>query len=201
MTSSNKPTEMLLSIAHVFDSDSDLLDHLLDIKDNEIALTKFNPYPIGAIYMSTLDTDPADLFGGKWQALDEGRVLIGANSKYIAGSKGGEETHILTSSEMPSHSHRANTGSGGSHYHGSPLPECETSKLKAFFGWYDTRWDKKGRGNKGHDYNWNFSHFAYTNTAGSHSHSVYGSIYNAGDNQAHNNMMPYLAVYMWQRIE
>ena len=198
MTSSNKPTEMLLSIAHVFDSYSDLIDHMQDIKDNEIALTKFNPYPIGAIYMSTLDTDPADLFGGKWQALDEGRVLIGANSKYIAGSKGGEETHTLTSSEMPSHSHRANTGSGGSHYHINPA-ESESTLYRSHYGAVDTSNNKHGRG--GDEYYRSYSYEMKTSTAGSHSHSVYGSIYNAGDNQAHNNMMPYLAVYMWQRIE
>ena len=198
MTTSNKPTEMLLSIAHVFDSDSDLIDHLLDIKDNEIALTKFNPYPIGAIYMSTLDTNPADLFGGKWQALDEGRVLIGANSKFAAGSKGGEETHVLTSSEMPSHSHRANTGSGGSHYHANPA-ESEHSGQASHYGAVDNSNNKFGRSSLE-----NLTRYSYemkTSTAGSHSHSVYGSIYNAGDNQAHNNMMPYLAVYMWQRIE
>ena len=200
MTTSNKPKELLLSIAHVFDSDSDLIDHMQDIKDNEIALTKFNPYPIGAIYMSTLDTDPADLFGGKWQALDEGRVLIGANSKYTAGSKGGEETHTLTSSEMPSHSHRANTGSGGSHYHGSPMAESSNPpNYNAYHGWYDTTNNHLGIASAAH--NLQFTHLAYTNTTGSHSHSVYGSIYNEGDNQAHNNMMPYLAVYMWQRIE
>ena len=32
-------------------------------------------YPIGVIYMSTNETSPADLFGGTWAALDDGRFL------------------------------------------------------------------------------------------------------------------------------
>jgi microcystin-dependent protein len=34
----------------------------------------------------------------------------------------GEETHLLTTSEMPSHSHTANTGSAGSHFHSFGRP-------------------------------------------------------------------------------
>lgn len=32
-------------------------------------------YPVGAIYMSTNDTSPAEMFGGTWSALDDGRFL------------------------------------------------------------------------------------------------------------------------------
>ena len=190
----------VLSTIHKFPNIESYLQNIDVVNIHDLALVPFNPFPVGAIYISALGTNPADLFGGKWQALDEGRVLIGANSKYTAGSKGGEETHTLTSSEMPSHSHRANTGSGGNHYHGSPLAECyRPPVLVAYHGWYDTANNHIGR--NGDPNNRQYSYLAYTNTTGAHSHSVYGSIYNAGDNQAHNNMMPYLAVYMWQRIE
>lgn len=37
-------------------------------------------YPIGAIYISTQPTNPASILGGGWKALNEGRVLIGANT-------------------------------------------------------------------------------------------------------------------------
>lgn len=32
-------------------------------------------YPVGAIYMSTNSTSPADMFGGTWSALTDGRFL------------------------------------------------------------------------------------------------------------------------------
>lgn len=51
--------------------------------------TTLAAYPVGSIYMSLSPTNPETLFGGTWQALDEGRVLIGANATYPVGSKGG----------------------------------------------------------------------------------------------------------------
>lgn len=42
------------------------------------------------------------------------RFIVGAGSGYAVGATGGEATHRLTSSEMPSHTH---TFSGGSHTH------------------------------------------------------------------------------------
>lgn len=75
-------------------------------------------YPVGSIYMSTSSTSPATLFGGTWVALDEGRVLIGANSSYPAGSTGGEKTHTLTINELPEHTHNVSINSAGTHRHG-----------------------------------------------------------------------------------
>lgn len=63
-----------------------------------------NIWPIGSIYMSVSPTDPATLFGGTWERI-QGRFLFAADSKHAAGSTGGEETHKLTESEMPSHNH------------------------------------------------------------------------------------------------
>lgn len=62
-------------------------------------------YPIGSIYMSMDSTSPSTLFGGTWDQLDEGKVLIGCNETYPAGSTGGEFTHTLTEAEMPPHTH------------------------------------------------------------------------------------------------
>lgn len=61
-------------------------------------------YPVGSIYMSVNNTSPATLFGGTWAKM-ESRFLIGASSTYALGSTGGEATHRLTTSEMPSHNH------------------------------------------------------------------------------------------------
>ena len=34
-----------------------------------VVLLHENPYPIGAIYQSTIDTDPSTLFGGEWEEI------------------------------------------------------------------------------------------------------------------------------------
>lgn len=67
-------------------------------------LTAQGAYPVGAIYLSVTNVNPATLFGGTWEAIG-GRFLLGANSTYAAGSTGGESAHKLTTSEMPRHNH------------------------------------------------------------------------------------------------
>lgn len=66
-------------------------------------------YPVGSIYTATVSTNPATLLGfGTWAAYGAGRVIVGkatSGTFATAGSTGGEETHTLTSGEMPTHSH------------------------------------------------------------------------------------------------
>lgn len=48
---------------------------------NEIITTFLNKtYPIGSIYMSTINTDPNTLFGGTWEAWGTGRVPVGVDT-------------------------------------------------------------------------------------------------------------------------
>lgn len=61
-------------------------------------------YPVGSIYMSANNIDPATIFGGTWEKV-EGRFLLGAGSGYTLGTTGGEANHTLTAAEMPSHTH------------------------------------------------------------------------------------------------
>lgn len=68
-----------------------------------------------------METNPATLFGvGTWESYLPGRVLIGsgtANSGtvYSYGQLGGEETHTLTESEIPSHYHTSYSAGLASH--------------------------------------------------------------------------------------
>lgn len=57
-------------------------------------------YPVGAVYISVNSTSPASLFGGTWEAI-EGRFLLGANERYVAGSTGGTAEHVLTTQSIP----------------------------------------------------------------------------------------------------
>ena len=66
-------------------------------------------YPVNSIFTSTSSTNPGTSLGfGTWAAFGEGRVLVGkASSGTFAtgGATGGAETHTLSVSEIPSHTH------------------------------------------------------------------------------------------------
>lgn len=61
-------------------------------------------YPVGSIYLSVANTNPATLFGGTWQRIRD-VFLLASGSSYPLGSTGGEAQHTLTIEEMPSHRH------------------------------------------------------------------------------------------------
>lgn len=118
-------------------------------------------YPVGSIYMSVNSTSPATLFGGTWEAI-QGKFLLGADGgAYKAGNTGGEATHTLTISEMPSHKHSIWFPNDG-------------GEQSAEIGYPDT-------GSK------NTYYAEASKTSGT------------GGGSAHNNMPPYLAVYIWKR--
>ena len=50
----------------------------LKLGDNAF-LTAQGAYPVGAIYMSVSDTDPAALFGGTWERISQGNFPIGGD--------------------------------------------------------------------------------------------------------------------------
>ena len=150
-------------------------------------------YPIGSIYTSTSATSPESLFGGSWEKL-ENRFLLGAGEVYsIIGETGGETAHTLTTDELPSHTHTFTGGSstlvsGGAHTHNLVMRYTETSigtglESLSTFSSYRTRSGSV----------W---------SAGAHTHTVTaaGTNTNTGGDLAHNNMPPYLVVYMWKRI-
>lgn len=158
-----------------------------DIEDRMLTIDEI--YPVGSIYMSTAATDPGELFANtQWSALPAGRVLIGAgtadtNTVYKPGTIGGAEKHKLTASEIPSHTHSI-TGIGD-HKHIDPYGESYGGP----FG------QATGKGHMGSSRTDNDNYLYWTSAAGAHTHTI-GS---TGGGVAHNNMPPYLVVYMWQR--
>lgn len=144
---------------------------------------KLDAHPVGSIYESTSDQSPADLFGGTWEAMDPGRVLVSAGTAstgtvYNAGDKGGEESHQLTESENGPHSHTMQ--SAGNHNHVV----------------YGSNW---GGGSDGIDTEQDEYHargMSYpTSYAGAHTHTIDSS----GKGTPHNNMQPFEVIYRWQR--
>ena len=158
-------------------------------------------YPVGSIYMSLNNTNPADLFGGTWKRLAAGKFLIsgydeptyewqkigydltiGETGGSISHDHGGNtRKHTLTVSEMPSHRH--------------------------------------SHPNDGHTFTWGNSHQTtiFNNAgnvqAGKPSQNQLATAQNTnhytdytGDGEGHNHginpdyhIPPYLAVCMWQR--
>lgn len=147
-------------------------------------------YPVGSIYMSTVSTNPATLFGfGTWEAMPAGRVLLAQGKSswgttYNAGSTGGEATHKLTVGEIPSHNHTGSINTAGEHTHSLTLKALWGDGNGSGNGWAGDTRDGGSRTNT-------FS------TVGNHTHTV--TINSTGSGQPHNNLQPYISVYMWKR--
>ncbi len=133
-------------------------------------------YPVGSIYMSVNNVSPQTFLGGTWVQLKD-RFLLGAGDKYSAGSTGGEAAHKLTVAEMPIHSHAQNILVNNY----SPYQNEPNSNLKPNSGSegsvVKTYWANRGSG------------YSLTTSA----------MASAGSSAVHNNMPPYLVVYMWER--
>ena len=148
-------------------------------------------YPIGSIYMSTINTNPADLLGGTWVELQD-RFLIGAGNTYELGATGGEATHVLTVNEMPSHTHAQNAHSHTQAQHRHNF-EVGTGYYNDSYGGNNS---KAPTGTQASRVNGNYFNTSYTTPT---INSTTATNQNTGGGQAHNNMPPYLAVYMWKR--
>ena len=144
-------------------------------------------YPVGSIYMSVNSTNPSTLFGGTWSQI-QNRFLLACGSSYSAGATGGAATVTLTENQIPSHTHSASTNTTGAHNHG-----YESQKKR----WADTAISGAGSVLAGTGAQNNYAVWYGTDTQGDHSHTV--TVNNTGGGKSHNNMPPYLAVYIWKR--
>lgn len=131
-------------------------------------------YPVGSIYMSVNATSPAALFGGTWAQIKD-TFLLSAGDTYTGGTTGGEATHTLTTDEMPSHSHfqqyQSNTSYVGIH-------------VKNYNSGGSIQGVQPSNGTR-------------RNNIADPSTRV--PTVATGGGQAHNNLPPYLVVYVWQR--
>jgi microcystin-dependent protein len=139
-----------------------------------------------------------------------GKVAMGNGGGRSLGNTGGEESHLLISSEMPSHSHVA-----PSHTHGIDLsvttpvlahsittqPAFNYTRLNGTAArdlWGSGYSCYTGRQNRTRTYGTNMAVAAHpasdcTVTGGISNHAAFDTEPD-GDGGAHNNMMPYLAL-------
>ena len=123
----------------------------------------YNVWPVGSIYISVVNINPSEYFGGTWQVFGTGRCLVGIDTSQTEFNTiektGGEATHTLKIEEMPSHNHIVN---------------------------FDQIWG------------WGGTTSLATTSGGPYAGGGY--VRDAGGNQPHNNLQPYITVYMWKRI-
>ena len=158
-------------------------------------------YPVGSIYMSVNNTNPSLLFGGEWVQIKD-TFLLACGTNHNNGETGGSETVSLTKSQMPRHTHiqnshnhnmahthrhRHDVGSVWSDGTGSTGAYTQTSNRHTFtrYTGYDETASSKTNTNDATATN------KYTGGTGTSESESNGS--------AHNNMPPYLAVYVWRR--
>lgn len=72
-------------------------------------------FPVGAVFLAVVSTNPATLLGyGTWAAFGAGRMLVGLDAADAdfdtAEETGGAKTHTLTVAEMPAHTHTPSNG-------------------------------------------------------------------------------------------
>lgn len=175
-------------------------------------------YPVGSIYISVNNANPASFFGGSWTAFATGRTLVGidtSQSEFNSVEKpGGHKS-------LQSHTHGLNNHvhSLGNHTHSVPN---HTHTMQGAGNHYHYLGINKDAVQKGTSYNKpnNFesgSTSYKSNTTGNHTHTMNssgtcttgGNSGNTGGNSGNTtsagggnagNLQPYITVYMWKRI-
>lgn len=152
-----------------------------EITDGLTKIELSKVYPIGSVYISTSNTSPASLFGGTWERLKD-RFLLGAGDTYTAGAMGGAATHTLDKTEIPPHA--------GHIFSDDAV--CFNGNAKGYY-LSKNAFEINGTTQRG----WNAFKNANLNAEGD---EMYPDTKTIGGGLPHNNMPPYLAVYMWKRV-
>lgn len=144
-------------------------------------------YPIGSIYTSVNNVSPEILFGGKWERFSRGRTLIGVDETDTdfdqALITGGEKTHILTEDELPKIS-------------GSAQVSNSLVSQGAYSDFISSAWGNMSatQGNTTENYT---SGSGLTSRSAKMKRTI---TFKFGNDQPHNNMPPYITVFIWKRI-
>ena len=134
------------------------------------------PYmPIGSLYFTTNNVNPSTYFGGSWERYGKGRTIVSLDenqTEFNAINKtGGTKTHTLIVDEMPSHNHSFKRN--GNYSNGVMIDTGKTGQ-------------------------WGSAIIQVSGNYTAQPSSV--SIDSTGGGKAHNNLQPYICVYVWRRI-
>lgn len=141
-------------------------------------------YPIGSVVIRVDSQNPSYWYGGTWELLCPGRTMVCIDTNdsdfNVIKKTGGEKTHTLVHNEIPAHAHNENALSG--------------------YG-YPNNWV----GNDANIVDRNITKY----TSGGYVHTTAWTTRNGNQNQteltgggqAHNNLQPYMVVYIWVRTK
>lgn len=188
----------------------------LGIPEEDALMTAFLQflYPVGEVLMTRRTSNPATWLGfGTWVRYAEGKTLVGfsaSESEFNALDKtGGEKSHTLTGTEIPSHVHTIDppstaTSTSGDHSHfiaasqigseGGTDANAASPIVSQTSGNSDVRYALKAASVG--------ANVGVSSTSGGHTHSLDIPQFNsgsAGGGQAHNNLQPYVVVFFWRR--
>ena len=144
-------------------------------------------YPVGSIYINaSVSTNPATLLGfGTWVAFGAGRVLVGLDSTDTdfdsAEETGGAKTVTLTASQIPEHTHNL--------------------YVDEYQGGDDAAWANNATDGRIAGNNINRQNRTSTANSGKGAQIIGGTAQELGTSggSAHDNIQPYIVVYMWKR--
>lgn len=155
-------------------------------------------YPVGSIYMSTVNTSPAAFLGGTWVPWGAGRVPVGVDTEQTEFAsvelEGGEKKHRLDNSEMPRHNHSGETNDMGvTTKYRKPVGQevgrdnVDLIQVSSLYTKYEVRYNEP-----------NFEKGTGVPDGTVPVVAKYGVPY-SGMNSPHNNLQPYVTCYMWKR--
>lgn len=177
-------------------------------------------FPIGSVFIAVVNTDPATLLGyGTWASFAAGKMLVGLDSGDTdfdaAEETGGEKTHTLLTSEMPSHTHiqdahnhtqdshnhtqDAHNHTQDAHSHVQNLPTNQTGGQASGTRDTSTNGSTPDALSTATAVATNQAATATNQAATATNQAATATNQNAGGDGAHNNMPPYIVVYMWKR--
>jgi hypothetical protein len=147
-------------------------------------------WPVGSIFLSVNPDNPATMLGGgTWVRWGQGRVPVSLDSAQTEfdtiEETGGAKTHVLTTPQMPSHTHAPGTlniTNSGNHDH-EVFRRVNVGDSNGFAQGGGVSSADNGR----------------TAVDGSHDHNINGNTGSNGGGAAHNIMQPYIVCYMWKR--
>lgn len=139
-------------------------------------------YPIGSIYMNINNLNPETIFGGKWEQIQD-TFLLGCGNYASAGSIGGSENHT----------HNYGIKYGG-FYKGTIIEKNTNAGLFDYNE--DNTWTLSTETNLG-----NVAEVEVNGGTTKDYQTVSVAHYTHEANTSYSsNMPPYLAVYIWKRV-
>lgn len=156
----------------------------LKVNDELIRAICNKIYPIGYIYISTEATNPGNIFGGSWEQIAQGRCLMGegtvrANSDNWCGNTWWADWVAYAGTTGGEVKHTLGINEMPNHNH--------NVTVRAYYGGTSNTSDEYYNISSGWGTEWNNRPWL--------NYSEY-----VGGGASHNNLPPYLVVYMWKRI-